>query len=329
MHGFKEHLQASLRYLCDGRHVATGRRVVRSIADTGRLARVLHGLELASIAVVVGGATEVAGQVEPAHFHHVHLNVTNRDSTIAYYEKFFGANRVSFRGRSDAIFTERSFILLDEVDSPPRDNFGTSLWHIGWAGVDGHTEFRWRAEQGIEVQTPLTPLGSNYYMYFWGPDRELVEVYTGSKNHRFEHFHLLPTDIEATARWFGTHFGIHPRAPARPRSGGGTRVSTIRVDNVNLIMFEVPRPGEARDPILPAEVGPDFDVTDGRAMDHVAFSYRDIEPVYQRMRSAGVEIVHPIATSQEHGLTSFFVRGPDGLLVEVVEERPVPEGLWE
>jgi len=31
----------------------------------------------------------------------------------------------------------------------------------------------------------------------------------------------------------------------------------------------------------------------------------------------------------EYGLTSFFVRGPDGLLVETVVEAPVPEGIWK
>jgi hypothetical protein len=47
------------------------------------------------------------------------------------------------------------------------------------------------------------------------------------------------------------------------------------------------------------------------------------------MKSAGVPIVHPIAKNAEYGLTSFFVRGPDGLLVEIVAEAPVPEGIWQ
>lgn len=266
--------------------------------------------------------------VEPAHFHHVHLNVVDVEATRDWYEKFFGANKVQYRDRADALFTERSFILMNEVDLPPRDNFGTSLWHIGWAGVDGHSEFEWREAEGIGVQTPITPLGNNFYMYFWGPDRELVEIYTGSKNHRFEHVHLLPTDIEATIAWFGEHFGVQPNSPPRPFQQSGMRVSTIRIDNVNLIMFEVPRPGQERNPILPDSVGPNFDVTEGRAMDHIAFSYADIEPVYDRMVASGVEIVRPIATDPELGLTSFFVRGPDRLLVEVVEEKPIPEGIW-
>src|SRR5690606_1323380 len=179
-----------------------------------------------------------------------------------------GANRIRYRDRADALFTERSFILLEKVDEPPRDNFGTSLWHIGWAGVDGSSEFEWRVAQGIGVQTPITPLGSEFYMYFWGPDRELVEVYTGSRDHRFEHVHLLPTDIEATLAWFRDHLGLEPVDTTRFFSRSTMRLNTIRVDNVNLIMFEVPPPGGPVHPILPDSVGPNFSVTDGRAMDH-------------------------------------------------------------
>jgi len=70
-------------------------------------------------------------------------------------------------------------------------------------------------------------------------------------------------------------------------------------------------------------------ITDGTVIDHIAFSFSDIKPVFRRMQQAGVVIVFPIAKSPEYGLTSFFVRGPDGLLVEVVEELPVPEGIWQ
>ncbi|MQA92167.1 MAG: hypothetical protein GEU90_18405 [Gemmatimonas sp.] len=305
----------------------------RSIVFTLFLA-VGIGAALTGLVLRAGPPTPAPAQAaaqpaqDRAHFHHVHLNVVDPDSTIAYYERFFGANRVAYRDRVDALFTEKSFILMNEVATPPQDNFGTSLWHIGWAGVDGPTEFEWREAEGIGVQTALTPLGANHYMYFWGPDQELVEVYTGSKNHRFEHVHLLPTDIETTLEWFGEHFGFEPNGPPRQFQESIMRVSTIRIDNVNLIMFEVPPAGGERNPILPEAVGPDFDVTEGRAMDHIAFSYGDIEPVFERMSAAGVEIVRPISTDEELGLRSFFVRGPDGLLVEIVQEKPVPEGIW-
>jgi catechol 2,3-dioxygenase-like lactoylglutathione lyase family enzyme len=270
-----------------------------------------------------------SGAVEPARFHHVHLNVVDPDRSIAYYEKFFGASSVEYRGAQKALFTEKSFLLLNVVREVPQDNFGTTFWHIGWAGVDGHSEFGWREREGIPVQTPLTPLGQNFYMYFWGPDRELVEVYTGSRNHRFEHVHLLASDIDETLDWFQRHLGLEPVRQTSFYRDTRMRLNTIRVDNVNVIIFEVPVPFDETVDILPRGATRDFAVTDGRAMDHVAFSYRDIGPVFERISGEGAEIVKPIARDEATGHSSFFVRGPDGLLVEIVEDRPIPEGIWD
>ena len=239
---------------------------------------------------------------------------------------------MKYRRVSDALFTEKSFILLRKVATSPSSNLGSSLWHIGWAGVDGPSEFAWRTQEGIEVQTPITPLGSNHFMYFWGPSREVIEVFTGSRNHRFEHVHLIVGDAAATIRWFVDHLGLTPRGPTLPWASGPLPGSflwnLIRVDNVNLIVFGLPRAGDPKPAWVPDEVGDELTATDGTAIDHIAFSYPDIGPVYDRMVRAGIEIVHPISTSEEYGLTSFFVRAPDNLLVEIVEARHVPEGMW-
>lgn len=266
--------------------------------------------------------------VQQADFHHVHLNVTDPDSTRAYYETFFGALPIEYRDRSEGLFTERSFLLLDQVEQAPDDNIDTAIAHIGWAGVHGPTEFDWRLREGIEYQTPITPLGSNYYMYFYGPDRELVEIYTGSRNHRFEHVHLNATDIDETMDWLEQHLGLES-GPARTWTGGGMRTNSTRVDNVNLVVFEVPGSEENWPDVFPRNVRGPFAPTEGRVVDHIAFSYRDIEPVERRMREAGVTIVSPTRERPEHGIRSFFVRAPDNLLVEIVEAKPIPEGLWE
>jgi catechol 2,3-dioxygenase-like lactoylglutathione lyase family enzyme len=269
-----------------------------------------------------------SAQVSAAHFHHVHLNVTDPRATIAFYKKFFGANEVRYRGLSDALFSEKSFILLTKVPTAPPIGLGTSLWHIGWAGVDGPSEFAWRTKEGIGVQTPATPFGSNYYMYFWGPDREVIEIWTASRNHRFEHVHLLASNLNSTLTWFHDNLGLSPLLPA-PEPVTGVATNYIKVDNVSISVMEVPAHGQPRPSWWPAEVADTIAKTDGTVIDHIAFSFPDIKPVFQRIKSAGVEIVRPIAKSTEYGLTSCFVRGPDGLLVEIVEELPIPEGIWQ
>jgi catechol 2,3-dioxygenase-like lactoylglutathione lyase family enzyme len=207
-----------------------------------------------------------AARVETASFHHIHLNVANPDSTLAFYQRFFGAYPVQYRNRSPALFTERSFILMDRVPEQPPSNVGSALYHVGWSGVVGPTEFEWRVQDGIEVETPATPLGTNYYMYFWGPDRELLEVYTGNRNHRFEHLHFVVPDQRATSEWFQRHLGIPPLSP------GGL---SLGVDNINLIITQIAGPGAPNRPVWypEAQYWEDLDVrpTNGTAIDHIAF----------------------------------------------------------
>ena len=69
--------------------------------------------------------------------------------------------------------------------------------------------------------------------------------------------------------------------------------------------------------------------TDDSNLDHIAFSFRDIKAAYRRVRRQGVEIVKPLAVDPEYGFRHFFVRAPNGVLVELVEARPWPDAAWE
>jgi len=65
------------------------------------------------------------------------------------------------------------------------------------------------------------------------------------------------------------------------------------------------------------------------AVDRIAFSYRNIQPVYDRMKAAGVEILEPITDRPETKMKSFIVQGPEKVSVEIVEAKPIPEGAWD
>ena len=289
------------------------------------------------VGIVCFGHAKISGaDVTPAHFHHVHLNVTDPKTTQQFFERFFGAVPIRYRARLPALFTERSFIVLNRVDSSPRTHHKTCLWHIGWSGVDGPSEFAWRTKAGITVHTPLRALDDDHYMYFSGPEEELVEVYTGNRNHRFEHIHLLATDVNVTTRWFVDHLGLRAARAFVPKPDPETDVNTlrgiwmnsIRVDNLNLVIFG--RPPRDKAPFwLPDPLPENFEPTKGSAIDHIAFSYRRIEPQYDRFKASGVTIHRPLQVEKAAGHRSFFVEAPDRLLVEIVEAKPIPEGLWE
>jgi len=285
------------------------------------------------LCLLVGEAAR--SQVEPAHFHHVRLNVTNVEESQRFYARVFGAVSVKFRG-SDALFTERSLILFNKVEQPPPFELQSGIWHIGWGGVDVKNEFEWWKARGVAIHTPLSPLPGqdNFYFYISGPDKELIEINTMG-HHRFAHVHLFATDVNETVSWYAKHLGLTPQRPlpvAKP-TGDMSSLRTIwmnsfRCDNVTLIVFGKPDREEPppwwRDPPL-KEIKP----TQGRAIDHIAFSYREIEPVQRRMQAAGVKIVQPIAVQEPLKLKSFFVLAPDNVLIEIAEAKPIPEGAWD
>ncbi len=52
----------------------------------------------------------------------------------------------------------------------------------------------------------------------------------------------------------------------------------------------------------------------------VSIEVDDVDGVYERARSAGAEIVYPL-TDEEWGLRRFFVRDPNGAVINVTEHR--------
>ncbi|MBX7167284.1 MAG: VOC family protein [Pirellulales bacterium] len=301
----------------------------------------LRWLVLVSLALVAPAAR--AEDPMPARFHHVRLNVTNPKRSVQFYRRVFGAVPVQFNDAVEALFTERSFILFNQVAEPPEAALNTGIWHIGWGGVDVKNEYEWWKNHDVDIHTPLSPLPgpNNYYMYISGPDKELIEINTMG-HHRFAHVHFFADDVNAACAWYAKHLGLKPRAPqvpkppapTEPRKPGDPKalsdiwINTIQCDNVLMIFFGKPdwdpAPYWWPDPPL-KEIQP----TRGRPIDHLAFSYRQIEPVFERMQREGATIVEPIAVREPHKLKSFFVQGPDQVLIEVVESKPIPEGLWQ
>ncbi len=286
------------------------------------------------------GETSVS---EMARFHHVHLNVTDPDRSLKYYQKFFSAVPIIYRKASWALLTDRSYFLFTKVPAPPPWELKSAIYHVGWGGIDGPSEFEWRKKAGMEFETELTPLGSTHFMYAYGPDKEVIEIWCGFKHQRFGHVHLLAEDVNATVRWYVQNLGLKgpqrdvpkppPPNPNEPNPNSpAVRMaqiwaSQVSAPNVTINIFG--RPGDPKPiywkypPLL------EFEPTQGRVIDHIAFSFPKIDPVFERLKNNGVEIVKPIAQDDDYKMRSFFVMGPDKVLIEIVEEKPMPEGSWE
>ena len=101
--------------------------------------------------------------------------------------------------------------------------------------------------------------------------------------------------------------------------------TAVQVDGVTFNIFVQPD-----EPVFwwTGEPIKEFEKTDGHVINHFAFSYPDIEPVFKRMKADGVEIVKEIAWNEKLKMKSFFIRGPDKVLIEIVEADPLPESSW-
>ncbi|MEU4399722.1 VOC family protein [Micromonospora orduensis] len=118
-------------------------------------------------------------------------------------------------------------------------------------------------------------------------------------------------DPAASAAWFAEHFGFKVGIDL------GWYVNTQHPDHPNVSLDFVQRDHES----WPA-------ATRGRAVAGtlLAFLAVDVDAEFERLRSAGLEVVLPLVT-EPWGQRRFQVAGPDGLLVEVLQ-MVAPDPQW-
>jgi catechol 2,3-dioxygenase-like lactoylglutathione lyase family enzyme len=133
--------------------------------------------------------------------------------------------------------------------------------------------------------------------------------------------HLVAKDdnqAAETAQWFRELI-----ASERPVTTGQLRNHNLSIDDVAFTVFPI----GAR--FTPRENDGTLRNTDGSHLDHVAFSFRDLPAAWRRIQKMGVEIVQPMKREPDYGFRHFFVRAPNGVLVELVEAKPWPDAAWE
>jgi len=227
---------------------------------------------------------------------------------------------IRYDGKMPALLLERSFLFMNRVEAGSIVNHQlTGLTHVSWSGVDGNREYEWMKSQGIDFYTPVTELlpGSTY-MYLYGPDREVIEQFDYQRHHRFNHIHMVAKDAKQTAAWFRELIALD-----KPVVSGSLANETLDVDGVAVAIFPI----GAR--FTPRENDGTLRITDNSHLDHIAFSFRSLDAAWRRIRKQGVEIVRTVASDKDYGFRHFFVRAPNGVLVELVEARPWPEAAWE
>jgi catechol 2,3-dioxygenase-like lactoylglutathione lyase family enzyme len=260
------------------------------------------------------------------HLHHVHLNVKNREQSRQFYEKHFHAERVLLNGTSEALHVAPTLILMDEQPDAPDSNLPTALQHMGWGAADTGAWYEAAHAQGISPDTRgFTLFNTNEtptigdpgsgaiialsgevpacfpvpdvaaYMYVLGPDLERIEIWSGADG-RVNHMHFTTADLAATSSWYQKFLGLPSMTPLLSYQ--------FFLDDI-LFFYE------------PIGAAADYKPTDDHALGHVALAVADLDAWRMRVQQQNIEVVSERAAA--HGFMSFFVRGPDGLLIELVQ----------
>ncbi len=123
----------------------------------------------------------------------------------------------------------------------------------------------------------------------------------------FDHVHIICQDIEAMLSYFESVFGgevVH-----REENFHGAPNAIVRVGEARLFLRGV-RPGET-----PGSNHPDAVM----GLDHFSLAVDDVHGLSVRMKAAGADFIREPAPSGMGGRTTAYVRGPEGIRIELSE----------
>lgn len=262
------------------------------------------------------------------HLHHVHMNVAERERSYRFYETHLDARRVRLNGASEALQASPVLLLLDQTETAPNAALPTGIQHIGWGSQDPAAWYERAHAAGVEPDTRgntlfntgpsptvgapgsgatmFTLLGAQppacfpipdafSYIYVLGPDQERIEIWSGA-DLRVNHLHFTTADLATTVGWYERFLGIQV-------SNSGLFAAWF-LDDI-LFFFE------------PIGNASDYRPTDDHVLAHVGLAVSNLDTWRMRAQEQQLEVVAEPA--QAHGFQSFFVRAPDGVLLELVE----------
>ena len=130
------------------------------------------------------------------------------------------------------------------------------------------------------------------------------------RDYRFDHVHLRSPDPDATAKFFETMFGAEAKRDIYPSGTlypGQMRVS-LTVGGQKILIAP-------RHPDAPMTAAPAFPYY---GLEHIGLTVDNVDEACDELRKKGAEIaVGPLTRSP--GLRLAFVRGPEGIMVELVQ----------
>lgn len=270
-------------------------------------------------APTMGCAPRMVSGDPQLHFHHIHFNSADPAKDIEFFVKYFAGKMIDFcadaatQAATPAIQTERGYFLFARVAAPPDRTLNSFLEHVGYISSDPTTELRRLKELGVplwpagdNLQCPEVEMGTacfmNGYFYTQAPNGARIEVAANPKppSMGFGHIHLRGPLPDFYSKVLG---------PALTGTMDMRTYQAQHVDQVNLTNMFV----EGRPPENPVD-------SKGKPIDHFAYSTTDLMGHLERIKGMGIEIAEDVSFKPEYGFKSFFIKSPQGVWVEIVED---------
>jgi lactoylglutathione lyase len=132
------------------------------------------------------------------------------------------------------------------------------------------------------------------------------------RQYRYDHVHLRSPDPDATARFFETMFGAELTRDTYPEGTlypGQARI-VMRLGGQTVLIA----PPHPHDPTAAPPPFPHY------GLEHIGLTVDDVDAACAELKAKGAEIaIGPLTRSA--GLRLAFVRGPEGIMVELVQQR--------
>jgi catechol 2,3-dioxygenase-like lactoylglutathione lyase family enzyme len=275
-----------------------------------------------------------AQTLSDAHFHHLHLNSTDPKAAIDFYTTKFDAEKALFAGVMDAVWTQKSWILVNKVAAAPPSEIVSTIWHFGWGAEDMKATYQKQSDSGTKFATPITDIsdigggtkmGTFFYAYVLGPDNALIELNTAN-HHHFGHIHLLSENPVAAGEWYAKHFGVKPRSTAQARTYRDVQIApsaSFTMDNVSVIIYPMEYATTSRMPGW--ENRKTLEPTKGRVVDHIGISVGNLVDAIARLRKEGVTVTDEPKSVAGGKVKYAFIEGPDKIRIEIIEGAPTKD----
>ena len=249
----------------------------------------------------------VSAQVLP--YDHIHLNVADPTAAAAWYEKYFGARRLT-EGPDRLMFGSSRMVFTKKADAKP--SAGSVVDHLGFSFPHLDAKMKEFAAAGIKVVTPPRDAPGLFKLAFvedpWGTR---IEVVQDPELLGLHHIHMRGPDPEEIFTWLLAKFG-------------GTR--TKLKGSIDAVKYSPPGFKEVWILVQRGDAEP----SEAHAIDHL--SWRSTQPLaktideYRAQKVTILNEVRQITLPNGPPANIAFILGPAGLKIEMVERPGLKPG---